>query len=103
MKNSTKIYYVGIDVCKEKLDVHCQQWGKSRVFPNNLKGIRALLTTLRKLGKTLGCWRGRSTLRHAPTLIAGVLEIPDPCRDREELYLATFDLAAVNGENAGAW
>ena len=53
MKTSTKIYYVGIDVCKEKLDVHCQEWGKSRVFPNNLKGIRALLTTLRKLGKTL--------------------------------------------------
>lgn len=46
MKSTSNTLYIGVDLCKDKLDVHLPQWSSIRVFSNDLDGIRSLLKSL---------------------------------------------------------
>lgn len=50
MKTNQHTHYLGIDVCKEKLDVHSHTWNHPTVFTNDAKGIRSLFKKLAKIG-----------------------------------------------------
>ena len=47
MNLSPSVTYVGIDVCKDFLDVFSPAWAKPKRYPNSPKGIRNLLEALR--------------------------------------------------------
>jgi transposase len=49
MNQSTEKHYVGIDVCKTKLDVSCPAIPGHHTFPNTPAGIRSLFAKLRTL------------------------------------------------------
>lgn len=49
MKSTINKLYVGIDICKAKLDVHCNEWKSVEVFPNDKNGINALFRALQKV------------------------------------------------------
>ena len=44
----TDQYYIGIDICKAKLDVHCHAWRSIKTFNNDSKGIKSLISALNK-------------------------------------------------------
>lgn len=46
MKPSTHKYYLGVDVCKAKLDGYDPRTGQFHCFPNTPKGVRALFEEL---------------------------------------------------------
>lgn len=48
MKTNYTTHYVGIDICKAKLDVHCRHWNSIGVFNNDARGIKSLLEKLIK-------------------------------------------------------
>ena len=45
---NTDLYYIGIDICKAKLDVHCHSWQSIKTFNNDSKGIKSLISALNK-------------------------------------------------------
>ena len=47
MKQETKPQYLGVDVCKAKLDVFSPHWNQTRVYPNTAAGLRRLGQDLR--------------------------------------------------------
>lgn len=49
MKSTTTTYYLGIDICKAKLDVHAPHWKASRCFPNNPNGFHDLWAAIREI------------------------------------------------------
>ncbi len=49
MKPTNPIYYLGVDICKAKLDVFSRHWKQSRCFPNTPKGLRALWAAIRSI------------------------------------------------------
>jgi len=51
MKSTQKKLYVGTDICKANLDVHCHQWKSPKTFSNDKRGIKSLLTALGKVGE----------------------------------------------------
>ncbi len=51
--NKDQPHYIGVDVCKDKLDVFCRRWSRPRVFANNLAGIRSLLKELSKTNQNI--------------------------------------------------
>ena len=46
MKTSKQRYYLGVDVCKAKLDVYDSLAGQFHSFPNSEKGLRAMFSGL---------------------------------------------------------
>tara|TARA_R110002096_G_scaffold169222_11_gene340792 strand:- start:15 stop:971 length:957 start_codon:yes stop_codon:yes gene_type:complete len=46
-------YYVGVDVCKDKLDLHHRQLQQPRSFANTPAGLRGLLGELKKLSEPI--------------------------------------------------
>ena len=44
----THTHYIGVDICKAKLDVHCHAWSAIRAFDNDIKGIKAFISALNK-------------------------------------------------------
>lgn len=47
MKTSTPTHYLGVDICKAKLDVFSPHWGETRVYANTRPGLRRLQLALR--------------------------------------------------------
>ncbi len=50
MKTTPQPYYLGVDICKAKLDVHCRAWPSTRSFTNDARGIASLLKAAARLG-----------------------------------------------------
>lgn len=46
MKTNQDTQYIGIDICKARLDVHCRKWSKIATVTNDAKGIRSLFKKL---------------------------------------------------------
>ena len=51
MKSTISKLYVGIDICKAKLDIHCNEWKSVEVFTNDKNGINALFRALQKVSR----------------------------------------------------
>lgn len=47
MKTTTDIHYLGVDICKAKLDVFSPHWNQTRVYANTKVGLRRLRAALR--------------------------------------------------------
>ena len=46
MKTTQNTHYIGIDISKDKIDVHSSNWKSTQTFENNLRGFSRLSTQL---------------------------------------------------------